>query len=152
MALNDHRQSESSGAGLDPGSLPITLGGQFKRHLPAYLSGAVLLAIFQYSLNRVDWLSKTAIDDVFGGAPEKVTGPALFMFGLAILAFACRVGSRWFIFNAGRDAEYELRALLLHRLHRLGTAFYRTMSAGEIMSRSTGDLQQVRLGEVLVIP
>ena len=55
------------------------------------------------------------------------------------------MGSRWFIFNAGRDAEYELRALLLHRLHRLGTAFYRTMSAGEIMSRSTGDLQQVRL-------
>ena len=134
-----------SSAGLHPGSLPITLGGQFERHLPAYLAGGVLLAIFQLSLNRIDWLSKAAIDDVFGGAPEKVTGPALFMFGLAVLAFACRVGSRWFIFNAGRDAEYELRALLLHRLHRLGTAFYRTMSAGEIMSRSTGDLQQVRL-------
>ncbi|HXU80799.1 MAG TPA: ABC transporter ATP-binding protein, partial [Polyangia bacterium] len=65
--------------------------------------------------------------------------------GLAVLAFLTRVASRWFVFNAGRDAEYELRQLLLHRLHRLGTAFYRTMSAGEIMSRSTGDLQQVRL-------
>jgi ATP-binding cassette subfamily B multidrug efflux pump len=64
---------------------------------------------------------------------------------LALLSFITRVASRWFIFNAGRDAEYELRTLLLHRLHRLGTAFYRTMSAGEIMSRSTGDLQQVRL-------
>jgi ATP-binding cassette subfamily B protein len=105
----------------------------------------VVLGIFQLSLNRIDWLSKAAIDDVFGGAPEKVTEPAMFIFALAIVAFVARVASRWFIFNAGRDAEYELRALLLHRLHRLGTAFYRTMSAGEIMSRSTGDLHQVRL-------
>ena len=130
---------------LDPGALPTTLGGQFKRHLGAYLAGGALLAVFQLALNRIDWLSKAAIDDVFGGAPEQVTGPAMWIFGLAVLAFACRVGSRWYIFNAGRDAEYELRALLLHRLHRLGTAFYRTMSAGEIMSRSSGDLQQVRL-------
>jgi ATP-binding cassette subfamily B multidrug efflux pump len=130
---------------LDFGALPTTLGGQFKRHLPSYLVGGVLLAGFQLSLNRIDWLSKSAIDDVFGGAPESVTRPAVLIFVLALLSFVARVGSRWFIFNAGRDAEYELRGLLLQRLHRLGTAFYRTMSAGEIMSRSTGDLQQVRL-------
>lgn len=130
---------------IDPGALPTTLGGQFRRHLPAYVGGGVVLAVFQIALNRIDWLSKAAIDDVFGGTPEKVTEPAMFIFALAVVAFITRVASRWFIFNAGRDAEYELRALLLHRLHRLGTAFYRTMSAGEIMSRSTGDLQQVRL-------
>jgi ATP-binding cassette subfamily B protein len=113
--------------------------------LPRYVAGTLVLAAFQLSLNRIDWMSKAAIDAVFGGTPEHVTRPALFILGLAIVAFVARIASRWFIFNAGRDAEYELRALLLHRLHRLGTAFYRTMSAGEIMSRSTGDLQQVRL-------
>ena len=123
----------------------MSLGGQFKRQLPAYLFGGLLLAFFQIALNRIDWLSKTAIDGVFGKEPDAVTRPAVLIFVLAVTAFFARVGSRWFIFNAGRDAEYELRALLLHRLHRLGTAFYRTMSAGEIMSRSTGDLQQVRL-------
>jgi ATP-binding cassette, subfamily B, multidrug efflux pump len=131
---------------VEPASkFPITLGGQFRRHLPRYIAGTIMLGSFQLALNRIDWLSKAAIDDVFGGAPERVTRPALFILGLAVLAFVARVASRWFIFNAGRDAEYELRALLLHRLHRLGTAFYRTMSAGEIMSRSSGDLQQVRL-------
>jgi ATP-binding cassette subfamily B protein len=130
---------------LDPEALPTTLGGHFKRHVPAYVAGTLLLALFQFALNRVDWLSKAAIDDVFNGMPEKVTGPALFMLGAALIAFVCRIGSRWYIFNAGRDAEYELRLLLLHRLHRLGTAFYRTMSAGEIMSRSSGDLTNVRL-------
>ncbi|HEY0714398.1 MAG TPA: ABC transporter ATP-binding protein, partial [Polyangia bacterium] len=84
-------------------------------------------------------------DAVFSDDPGRVTGPALWILGLALVAFAARIASRWFVFNAGRDAEYELRNLLLHRLHRLGTAFYRTMSAGEIMSRSSGDLQQVRL-------
>ena len=80
---------------LDPGALPTTLGGQFKRHLGAYVAGGVMLGVFQLALNRIDWLSKAAIDDVFGGAPEQVTGPALWMFGLAVLAFASRVGSRW---------------------------------------------------------
>ena len=126
-------------------AVPVTLGGQFRRHLPRYLAGSAMLAVFQLCLNRIDWLSRTAIDEVFGGTPERVTGPATFIFGLAVIAFITRVASRWYIFNAGRDAEYELRGVLLDRLHRLGTAFYRTMSAGEIMSRSTGDLQQVRL-------
>ncbi|MDB4944172.1 MAG: Lipid export ATP-binding/permease protein MsbA [Labilithrix sp.] len=124
---------------------PITLSGQFRRQLPRYIAGTLMLGTFQLSLNRIDWLSKAAIDAVFGADPQSVTRPAIIIFALAVLAFVTRVSSRWFIFNAGRDAEYELRALLLHRLHRLGTAFYRTMSAGEIMSRSTGDLQQVRL-------
>ena len=39
---------------LDPASLPDTLGGQFKRHLRAYLAGGFLLGIFQFSLNRID--------------------------------------------------------------------------------------------------
>jgi ATP-binding cassette, subfamily B, multidrug efflux pump len=129
----------------DPGSLPVSLGGQFRRHLPRYLAGTVMLAGFQLALNRIDWKAKAAIDAVFGVVPGRVIGPATLILGLAVLAFFARIASRWFIFNAGRDTEYELRALLLHRLHRLGTAFYRTMSAGEIMSRSTGDLQQVRL-------
>ncbi len=123
----------------------MTIGGQFRRHLPRYVAGTFALGVFQWSLNRIDWLSKAAIDDVFGAEPSLVTKPALFILALALVALVTRVLSRWFIFNAGRDAEYELRTVLLHRLHRLGTAFYRTMSAGEIMSRSTGDLQQVRL-------
>jgi len=130
---------------LDPSALPITLGGQLRRHMPEYVLGTVVLAAFQLSMNRIDWLSKTAIDLIFGEDPRRAIVPAATILGLALVAFVTRVSSRWFIFNAGRDVEYELRAVLLDRLHRLGAAFYRTMSSGEIMSRSTGDLQQVRM-------
>ncbi len=125
--------------------LPTTLGAQFRRHVPAYIFGALALGAFQLSMNRIDWLSKAAVDAIFSSSPKTAYGPASLMLVLAIVAFVARVTSRWFIFNAGRDAEYELRKVMLDRLHRLGTAFYRTMSAGEIMSRATNDLVQVRL-------
>src|ERR1700733_895266 len=128
---------------MNPSELPTSLSGQFRRHLPAYLLGALVLAGFQFSMNRIDWLSKSAIDRIFKGNAEGAMTPVVTIFVLAILAFVLRVASRWFIFNAGRDAEYELRTMLLARLHKLGAAFYRTMSSGEIMSRSTGDLMQV---------
>jgi ATP-binding cassette subfamily B protein len=104
-----------------------------------------MLAVFQLAMNRIDWFSKQAIDRIFGVQAGAPTTPAMIMLGLAVLAFFTRVSSRWFLFNAGRDVEYEMRALMLLRLHRLGAAFYRRMSAGEIMSRATNDLQQVRL-------
>ena len=130
---------------IDTAQLPTTAAGFFRRHLGAYVCGAIVLAGFQFAMNRIDWLSKDTIDRIVGDHPEEAWRPAVAILGMAAIAFVTRIASRWFIFNAGRDVEYEMRALLLARLHRLGTAFYRTMSSGEIMSRSTGDLVQVRL-------
>ncbi|HEY8087414.1 MAG TPA: ABC transporter ATP-binding protein, partial [Polyangiaceae bacterium] len=124
---------------------PTTLVGQFERHLPQYLWGTGMLAGFYLAMYEVDMLSKKAIDVVFGDSPADAWVPASKILGLAVIAFVVRVASRWWIFNAGRDAEYELRYELLGKLHQLGAAFYRKMPAGEIMSRSTSDLQQVRM-------
>ncbi|MGH7298150.1 MAG: ABC transporter ATP-binding protein [Polyangiaceae bacterium] len=124
---------------------PTTLGGQFRQHAPQYLAGTVMLAAFYGAMYLVDMQSKRAIDLVFSDTPSLAWKPAATILGLALFAFNVRVASRWFVFNAGRDAEYELRRELLHKLHQLGAAFYRKMPAGEIMSRSTSDLQQVRM-------
>jgi ATP-binding cassette subfamily B protein len=104
-----------------------------------------MLGAFQLAMNRIDAQAKVAVDDVFGAAPASAWRPAAIMLALGTVAFFVRVASRWYLFNAGRDAEYELRHELLRKLHQLGAAFYRTMPAGEIMSRSTSDLQQVRM-------
>ena len=128
----------------DPNPSP-TLGGQFRRHVPAYLAGTLALALFQLAMNRIDWQAKAAVDAIFGGDATAAWIPAVIMLALAVGAFVARVASRWYLFNAGRDAEYELRAKLLDKLHQLGTSFYRTMSGGEIMSRATSDLQQIRM-------
>ncbi len=124
---------------------PTTLRGQFRRHGMQYVVGTLTLAAFQLAMNRIDFKSKAAIDALFGPFPALAWKPAGAMLLLAVVAFGARVTSRWFLFNAGRDAEYELRFELLRKLHQLGAAFYRKMPAGEIMSRSTSDLQQVRM-------
>jgi ATP-binding cassette subfamily B protein len=139
------REFDPAVSGDTRSSFPTTLRGQFRRHAPAYVLGTLTLGAFQFAMNRIDWKSKAAIDEVFGSTPAAAWKPASAMLLLALAAFVARVASRWFMFNAGRDAEYELRAELLRKLHQLGAAFYRKMPAGEIMSRSTSDLQQVRM-------
>jgi ATP-binding cassette subfamily B protein len=121
------------------------MGGQFGRHMPQYVFGTLELAVFYLAMNRIDWRARDAIDAIFGPDPGQAWKSAAWMLGLAVVAFVARVASRFHIFNAGRDAEYELRFELLRKLHQLGAAFYRKMPAGEIMSRSTSDLQQVRM-------
>ncbi len=122
-----------------------TLRSTFLANRKRYVLGAATLAVFQVAMNRIDWSSKHAIDAIVV-SDEKASGLAVYsLLAFALVAFVTRVASRWFIFNAGRDAEYHLRASFLRKLHLLGTSFYRTMGPGEIMSRATNDLVQVRL-------
>jgi ATP-binding cassette subfamily B protein len=119
------------------------------RFAPRYVVGGLMLLCFQVAMNRIDWLSKQAIDTIFGRIPSTTPAdamrPAIIMLVLAVVAFIVRVASRMACFNAGRDIEYQIRGRLLERLHRLGFAFYRRLSAGEIMSRATSDLTQIRM-------
>jgi ATP-binding cassette subfamily B multidrug efflux pump len=104
----------------------------------------LLLAAYNAFQYYIDLLLADAMNGLLHGelGTSRVIG--LAMAALAALSFVVRVLSRLTIFNAGRFAEYELRTALLHHLHRLGPAFYRRMSTGDIMSRVTNDLQQVR--------
>ncbi len=144
-ASHEIREAQATATSVKAISFPTTLGGQFRRHAPQYVAGTLALGAFQYAMNRIDWQSKAAIDAVFGANPSTAWRPAATILALALGAFVARIGSRWYVFNAGRDAEYELRFELLRKLQSLGAAFYRKMSSGEIMSRSTSDLQQVRM-------
>lgn len=119
---------------------------QFRRKAGQFWIGALMLAVFQLAMNRIDWASKRAVDQIFGdGSHPHILRIVLPLGGLAVLAFVARVSSRALIFNAGRDVEYDMRQALLAHLHTLGSAFYRKVSAGDIMSRATNDLMQVRL-------
>jgi ATP-binding cassette subfamily B multidrug efflux pump len=104
----------------------------------------LLLAGYNYCQYAIDLLLADAMNGLLHGELSRSRMLGIAMALLAAASFAARVLSRLTIFNAGRFAEYELRTALLHHLHRLGPAFYRRMSTGDIMSRVTNDLQQVR--------
>ena len=128
-----------------PSAQPASLRGQLRRQLPRYLVGVGLLALYQTAQYLFDTRLIVAINAVTG----KVTKDVLTIGGevalIALVALGIRIASRVTIFNAGRQSEYDLRNDLLARLQTLGPSFYQTMPPGEIMSRATNDLQQVRL-------
>lgn len=124
---------------------PVSLGAQFKAQLPRYGAGLVLLAAYQYAQYWFDTRLMRAINLAMGGQGEEAVRIGALLVGVALLALVIRVLSRMAVFNAGRIAEYELRGALLDKLQQLGPSFYRRMSSGDIMSRVTNDLTQVRL-------
>src|SRR5262249_50389725 len=125
--------------------IPTTLSGHFTRQAPRYGIGLFLLAAYQYLQYWFDTRLSKAIDSATHGDTTTAGRLGAALVAVAIGSLVIRVFSRMAIFNAGRIAEYELRRALLHQLQRLGPSFYRRISTGDIMSRSTNDLTQVRL-------
>ena len=92
-----------------------------------------------------DILFKHGVDQATAGRGAAAGRAAALALGVIVAAAAVRVLSRIVIFNGGRAAEYELRSALLARLHTLGAGFFRKIPTGDILSRSTSDLAQLRL-------
>jgi ATP-binding cassette, subfamily B, multidrug efflux pump len=125
--------------------LPTGLAGEFARHWPRYGLGFLLLALYQEAQFRFDATLRLAINDALGHEHEQAILLGRYLILVMLGAFVVRVLSRVVMFNAGRIVEYDLRRALQEHLLRLGPSFYRGMSSGEIMSRVTNDLVQVRL-------
>ncbi len=93
----------------------------------------------------IPWLLQHAIDGLKEGRLSEVASYALVVVAIATVMWGVRSASRIFIFNVGRDIEFELRNEVLARIHKLGPSFSSRMATGDIMSRATNDLGQVRL-------
>lgn len=78
-------------------------------------------------------------------AYEAVRTSALLIFGLAVAASLTRIGSRVFVFNAGRLVEFDLRNEVYAHLTTLGPTYLQTISSGDLTSRVGNDAMNVRL-------
>src|SRR5207244_6313605 len=64
---------------------------------------------------------------------------------IALAQGVVRTFSRFIIFNAGRDIEYDLRNDLFGHLETLPLAFYQQRQTGDLMSRLVNDVTAVRM-------
>jgi ATP-binding cassette, subfamily B, multidrug efflux pump len=129
----------------DVSTFPITLKGQLYDKASWYAAGAALITVQQVLMAKRDFLVSDAVNAAIELRGSDARTAAITIFIVSMIAAVARVLSRIGVFSAGRNVEYELRAVLLDRLQKLGPAFFRTMPTGEIMSRSTNDLTQIRL-------
>src|SRR5271170_200398 len=86
-----------------------------------------------------------AIDDMQHGITEaKVIHHGLRIFGVAALSAIFLYITRQVIIGASREIEFDLRNDLFSNLERQAPSFYHTHRTGDIMARTTNDLNAVR--------
>ena len=103
-----------------------------------------LLATSALSL-AVPYLLGRTIEGLRGDDPGGAVPPlALAMIGFALAQALARIASRLLLFNAARNAEFDLRSDLFGHLLVQAPSFYRKHTVGDIMSRLTTDVQTVR--------
>ncbi|HTM46558.1 MAG TPA: ABC transporter ATP-binding protein [Polyangiaceae bacterium] len=132
-------------ASSNTSEIPVGLREHFYRQAPRYGAGLLLLATYQVGQYWFNVTLSHAIDAGSGANYSRALHSGLMLIAISVVAFVVRILSRMTMFNAGRIAEYELRKALLDHLQHLGPGFYSGMRTGDIMSRFTNDLGQVRL-------
>lgn len=111
--------------------------------------GVIALVATNALAQTIPWVVKRTVETIGrvakGGADSRmILWLALLTAGLAVGQALSRIVSRIFIFNAGREAEYELRRALFSHFCVLDGGFYRRFRTGDLMSRLTNDLSSVR--------
>jgi len=87
-----------------------------------------------------------AIDDMQHGLTQaKILHHALILLVIAILAAIFLYITRQVIIGASREIEFDLRNDLFANLERQSPTFYHTHRTGDIMARTTNDLNAVRM-------
>ena len=122
----------------------------FRTYKGTFVLGFAFLLATNLVQIAIPWLLKTGVDLLSGAAgdPEILgrLGWTAALIALAALLQACtRVGSRWYIFRAGRDIEYDVRQRAYRHVLALDSEYYRGRSRGDTISRVVNDIGNVRL-------
>lgn len=108
-------------------------------------TGIFFLLATNAAEKAIPWCLAHALDALTVRELETVRDFAIAVVALAAVSWLVRTLSRVWLFNVGRDVEFDLRNDVIEKIHALGPAFFRKMPTGDIMSRATNDLAQVRL-------
>jgi ATP-binding cassette subfamily B protein len=117
-----------------------------KRHKGNFALGMAALLLKDVAAVILPLIIRSAIDAMTTGAAMKT----IFSFA-AFLVFMCflkgifQYWMRVVLIGVSRDIEYELRNDLFEHLVGLGSDYYSRNRTGDIMARSTNDLNAVRM-------
>ena len=117
--------------------------GRHRQQLILGLGALVLNALFGATLPL---MIRRGIDSITAGEPWSAT--ALIAGGLLLLALGKGLFQYWkrlIIIGVSRDLEYDLRNDILAHLVLVNRNFYAQFPTGDIMARSTNDLNAVRM-------
>jgi len=94
-------------------------------------------------------LIPTAVMAAIDGAivtHKRSLGPYIFIIiGLAVAQGVVTYASRYLLFRAAYDLEYDLRTMMFEHLTRLSQSFYDRVQTGQLISRANSDIRAVQM-------
>jgi ATP-binding cassette subfamily B protein len=116
-----------------------------RRYRRSFFLGGLALIVYNVSKSLVPLLVGGAIDDMQHGlSAAKVEHHAIRLLAVAIVAGICLYLTRQIIIGASREIEFDLRNDLFSHLEAQPPEFFQRHRTGDIMARSTNDLNAVR--------
>jgi len=121
------------------------LAPYLRRYWKSLAWGGVSVALYNALKILIPLIIGHAVDDMKHGLTrEKILHHALLLVGIAVLCAVFLYLTRWIIIGASREIEYDIRNDLFQNLERQSAGYYHTHRTGDIMARTTNDLNAVR--------
>ena len=116
-----------------------------RRYWKSFALGGLALVIYNCSKAMIPLLVGSAVDDMRRNIhAAAVWQHALEILGIAIVSAICLYLTRQIIIGASREIEFDLRNDLFAHLEKQPPSFFQRHRTGDIMARSTNDLNAVR--------
>ncbi len=116
-----------------------------KRYRKQLIQGAGAVLLYNGSKIAVPLLIGRAVDDVtHHGTEHVILRNTLLLLLIAVVSAGCLYATRWIIIGASREIEFDLRNDLFANLERQSISFFHEHRTGDIMARTTNDLNAVR--------
>jgi ATP-binding cassette subfamily B multidrug efflux pump len=116
-----------------------------RRYWKSYVLGGLALLIYNSSKVVIPLLIGGAVRDIQGGlSASKVEFHAARIIGVAIVSGTFLYLMRQIIIGASREIEFDIRDDMFEHLAKQPPGFFQRHRTGDIMARSTNDLNAVR--------
>ena len=116
-----------------------------KRYWQSLAWGGVSTIFYNVVKVMIPLVIGHAIDDMKHGVTEaKVMHHALLLIGLAVFSAIFLYITRQVVIGVSRKIEFDLRNDMFANLERQSAGYYQTHRTGDIMARTTNDLNAVR--------
>jgi ATP-binding cassette subfamily B multidrug efflux pump len=121
------------------------LGTYLKPHWPKALTGVVALFIVNILGVWIPLLIRGGIDELqVTFSFNRVLYYVLMVLVLASVMWVIRMVSRILLFGVGRQVEFDLKQRIFEHLLKMEPAYFSRNTAGELISRATSDVDNIR--------
>ncbi|MCP9882603.1 ABC transporter ATP-binding protein [Cyanobium sp. Alchichica 3B3-8F6] len=128
------------------GAIRLDLIGRYLRpHRKVVFQGMAALVVVNLLSVSIPLLVRRVIDDLQDGFDlQDVLAQAALIVALATVMGAVRLYSRMLVFGVGRQVEADLKQQIFDHLLRQEPGWVQTTGSGEVISRATSDVENVR--------